>query len=158
MSTRHLIVLGLAVTVLAAGCGGGDDAPPSVATQPPAAAPTTTAAPKATTTTPTRSEAAAQPKIAPKAIAFLDCDSLAKKGAWWTCRRQGGVAYIIEGGTAQSVYDQIRKRSDYNENGSTLHESDGGFIYLPSLDGFDQFLTHVGPAPGMKVVDTDQLS
>ena len=39
----------------------------------------------------------------------------------------------------------------------TLHESDGGFIYLPSLDGFEQFLTHVGPVPGMKVVDTDQL-
>jgi hypothetical protein len=157
MPTRHLIVLGLAVTILAAGCGGGDDASPSVTTQPPAAAPTTTAAPKATTTTSARSQAA-QPKIAAEALAFLDCDSLAKKGAWWICRRQGGVAYIIEGGTAQSVYDQIRKRSDYNENGSTLHESNGGFIYLPSLDGFDQFLTHVGPAPGMKVVDTDLLS
>ena len=157
MPTRYSIVLALAVTVLAAGCGG-DDAAPSVATPPPAAAPTTTTAPEATTTAPARSEAAAQLKIAPEAIEFLDCDSLAKKGAWWTCRRQGGVAYISEGGTAQSVYDQIRKRSDYNENSSTLHESDGGFIYLPSFDGFEHFLTHVGPRPGMKVVDTDLLS
>jgi hypothetical protein len=157
MPTRHIILVGLAVTILASGCGG-EDAAPSAATKSQAAAPTTTASPEPTTTAPARTTASAQPRIAPEAIEFLDCDSLAKKGAWWTCRRQGGVAYIIEGGTAQSVYDQIRKRSDYNENSSTLHESDGGFLYLPSLNGFEQFLTHVGPPPGMKVVDTDLLS
>ena len=157
MSTRHTILLGLVVTILASGCGG-EDAAPSPATQPQTAAPSTTAIPEPTTTAPARTEASAQPKVAPEAIDFLDCDSLAKEGAWWTCRRLGGVAYIIESGTAQSVYDQIRKRSDYNENSSTLYESDGGFIYLPSLDDFEQFLTHVGPVPGMKVVDTDQLS
>jgi hypothetical protein len=157
MPVRRRVLLALVVAAFVSGCGSEGGAP-SATTHPPVAASTTTAVAAPTTTAPARPSLAAQPKIASEAIEFLDCDTLTKKGAWWTCRRHGGVAYIIEGGTAQSVYDQVRKRSDYNESVSTLHESDGGFIYLPGLDGFEHVYTHVGPRPGMRVVDTDLLS
>jgi hypothetical protein len=150
MLPRRTLFLALTAVLLVTGCGG-DPGTSRTSTQPPAGA-STTAVPATTAAT-----TAAQPQIAAEAIEFLDCDSLAKQSAWWACRRQGGVAYIIEGDTARSVYDEIRKRSDYNPNSSTLHESTGGFIYLPGYEGFDQVITHVGPRPGMKVVDTDLL-
>lgn len=106
----------------------------------------------ATTTVP-----AERPKIDPKAIAFLNCESLVKESPWWACRRKGHAVYIIEGGTAKATYDAIKKHPEYNENSSYLEQSGSGFVFFPSDEGFEQMYETVGPRPGMSIVDTDLL-
>lgn len=108
---------------------------------------------------PSETAPADTPDIDPAAIEFLDCEGLKRVGRLWECTRGGSTVFILEGGTARSAFDLVRRPPNYNPNGSVLFESGHGFVYVADgfPEGFPQIFEAPLPLPGMMTVDTDTL-
>jgi hypothetical protein len=128
---------------------------------------TSTEATTSTTEASTTTTIGTIPGFSAATIKWLDCDTPPiKEGSWWKCihtsrdpeRGSGsGPAYLRESGAPEDVWGEVRARSDYNEFGSVLYESNaGGVVYIPSLLPFEQ-ATVPGKKPGLTGVDTDCL-
>lgn len=160
---RRILTIGLALAiVLATGCGGGssdDDGQAAEATASTQDETTTSMSPttSAPTTTSTTSPAEPLPQVSDAALDFMDCDDLVKPGEWWECRRDGGTAYVIEGGgSRQNFVEDARAHPAYDEATSLLFVTTGGYIFVPGFDGFEHVHTTPGELPDMELIDTDQ--
>jgi hypothetical protein len=124
--------------------------------------PTPVAAPAPTTQAPTTHAATTQapppkPQIAAESLAWLNCDLTQRTTSEWLCTNSSHHVLLFDGGTDQTVYDNVVGTPDYNAGLSALFDSGAGFVFVPTLlDTFSQFLDSNGDSvlpPGMSLVD-----